>query len=346
MLALFALVLWWWLSPVSPVSVRKGANSSSDKTPTTVEQTVGPIITLLPSQTFLKRVNSIALTSDGETAATAEEDGSIHVWQVRSGQEPRHFRDPANSAAMRAVALGPDGEAMVVGGVDGKIRFWRTSSGTAPKMITSHTGRLYEVYFSVDGQRLASTGIDREEVKAVRLWSVSENFRRVQTFRIPRSAEILDVSPDLGLVALYSNTDRRVELWSIDGRMVRPLDNSVRFVIGTFSSDGEWFAAASERGEVSVWQVKDGRQRMDLGGVTEEVVSIAVHHGGELAAVGCQDGSIYLWDLSHDPSSNKPKVIKEHQQQVFSLTFSANGRILASGGKDGKIRIWEIKHSG
>ncbi len=342
---IFAMVLWWWLSPLSPISVPEKANLSRLHTSAGVEQTVEPIVTLLPSKTFFSAVNSIALTSDGETAATAEEDGSIHVWRVRSGQEPRQIRETAKLRAMRAVALSPNGEAIVAGGSDGKVRFWQTSGGTVPKMIASHTGYVYEVYLGVDGQRLASTGIDTDEVKSVRLWSVSEDLRVVETFRTPRLAVILDVSPDLGLVALYSNTDRRVELWSInDGRMVRPMDNSAQSVVGTFSSDGEWFAAASDRGEVRVWQVKDGTQRINLAGVAEEVVSIAVHHGGELAAVGCRDGSIYLWDVSHDTTKNNPKVIKEHQEEVFSLTFSANGRILASGGKDRKIRIWEISN--
>jgi len=59
-----------------------------------------------------------------------------------------------------------------------------------------------------------------------------------------------------------------------------------------------------------------------------------------IIAVGCDDNSIKLWDVS---SGEKIGLLDGHNNKVSSLAFSADGEILVSGSYDKSICLWEIR---
>jgi WD40 repeat protein/predicted acylesterase/phospholipase RssA len=300
------------------------------------------VVPLAPLETQ-SIVNEIALSGDGEIAASAEENGVVHIWRVRSGDRPKELEKSGKPLATRCVAIGPNGNTIAAGSTDGKIRLWQSSSNPTPKIIESHTGTVYEVYFSPDGQRLASAGADKENVKSIRLWSLTNGIDLLKTFRTPDlDDQILTVSADLQFVAIFSFRHKRIEIWSLsDSRRASVLENS-NFVIeggGAFSPDGKLFAAGSNWGVVRLWQMMDGKQVKDLTGPDDSVICIAFHPSGRMIASGYPDGSISVWDVNND---EPPRTLKEHSQPVLSVTFSGNGNVFASVGKDGRIHLWEI----
>jgi WD40 repeat protein len=67
---------------------------------------------------------------------------------------------------------------------------------------------------------------------------------------------------------------------------------------------------------------------------------------GRRAYIGCNDGSIRIWDLQRGEEIGQ---MKEHEGCVLSLDLAGDGTRLASGGTDGIVRIWdlgtrEVKH--
>lgn len=343
-IAVFVLVLLWWLTPLAPVPAVKESATENPPAP----QESAPAykeITATPLAPLSKRswVNSIALDSAGDSAVIAEENGAVHVWKVGAAgreQEPPKTVGPAGA---RSVALGSDGGLIVVGGSDGKVRLWRGSDARALEQIQSHSALVYEVYLSRDRRRLVTTGVDRDKVKSTKLWSISDKPDLVESFATPNpNDEILTVSPDLQTVAIYSHYHRAIELWSITGgKFIVSLESSDLVVKGggAFSEDGKLIAAGNVEGIVSLWRAADGKRVSEFKGPKQIVTRVALHPAGRIVAAGFEDGSIHLWGTGEAALS---RSLKEHEQRVFSLTFSADGRILAAGGEDGKVQLWEV----
>jgi hypothetical protein len=341
--AVFILVLIWWLSPMTPIQPDKAVQPQ----PPVVNGGGGPMkpaVTPLAPLRTQSRVNKVALSRDGELLASAEEDGTVNFWQVKSGNSPQKLAGSGTGSPARCVAFGPNDQTMGAGSGDGKVRVWPTSDAAAPTIIASHTGSIYELYFSPDGDRVVSTGDDSGNVRFARLWKVSgKQPVLLKSFRLPNlDDQILAVSPDLLTVLFHSPTHKRVELWALaDSKLQTALENSDLAVkTGAFSLDGQTVALGLDDGSVGIWGVKDGKPISTLTHPGERVVSVAVSPDGRTVAAGYPNGSVCLWGAKDYQALD---CMREHTQRVLSLAFSANGSVLASGGEDGQIRLWEIK---
>jgi WD40 repeat protein len=67
-------------------------------------------------------VSAIAFSPDGETIATGNYDGTITLWDTRSGIQKQLLH--ASPAAVQQVAFSPDGTKLASNGPDGIVRVW------------------------------------------------------------------------------------------------------------------------------------------------------------------------------------------------------------------------------
>lgn len=69
-------------------------------------------------------------------------------------------------------------------------------------------------------------------------------------------------------------------------------------------------------------------------------LNLAFSPDGTLLGIGCQDGSVYLWQVS----SNQPwQHLDAHQSWVFGIAFHPNGQMLATGSFDRTVKVWNIQ---
>src|SRR5262249_49364649 len=113
-------------------------------------------------------VNGLAFSPDGEQVASASGDGTITVWNTRTGKPSQTFR--AQMDTVVSVAFHPDGRHLASRGADLKVNVWdltATSQAVWTEQCdeTRKFGTAYTIAFSPDG-RLVASGTDRE----VRVW--------------------------------------------------------------------------------------------------------------------------------------------------------------------------------
>ena len=113
-------------------------------------------------------------------------------------------------------------------------------------------------------------------------------------------------------------------------------------IIVSVAISGEYWAVASGRGEVRVWQA-DGRILHRVWWDAASIVwRLAFSPDSSVLAGGTSDGRVKLWDLA---SGVQLWSAGRHASSIRSMSFSPDGTVVASCGSDGTVRIWD-RYSG
>jgi WD40 repeat protein len=79
---------------------------------------------------------------------------------------------------------------------------------------------------------------------------------------------------------------------------------------------------------------KDGRTFQHACGVS----SVAFSPDGRRLVSGCQDGSVWFWNVAAGTATTSSE---HHKGNVSSVVISSDGRLAASAGDDGLVRLWD-----
>jgi WD40 repeat protein len=95
----------------------------------------------------------------GQRIITCSLDGSLRVWNVKSGKQiGDDWRD--GDSGVWCIALSPDGKKVVSGSRDGAVRLWDIDTCKVVKKWTGHTEAVSSVCWSRDGRRVLSGSYD------------------------------------------------------------------------------------------------------------------------------------------------------------------------------------------
>lgn len=103
-------------------------------------------------------VNSVAFSPDGEILASADGDGTVKVWNSRTGDVVQMFNTHTDSVV--SIAFHPGGKHLAYVGADRQVKVWDLTTGLevviGPCNAIRKFGTAHAVVFSHDGRQLAA----------------------------------------------------------------------------------------------------------------------------------------------------------------------------------------------
>ena len=117
------------------------------------------------------RVDGVAFSPDGHTLATADNNGTVLLWNLTTGLQVGAPMIVTGTGSVTGVSFNPDGTLLATAGGDGVARVWDVSTQRqiGPSLAGgSAVSGLDVVAFTADGSALATVGADGIAV----LWGI------------------------------------------------------------------------------------------------------------------------------------------------------------------------------
>jgi WD40 repeat protein len=229
------------------------------------------------------------------------------------------------------------------------LSLWDVSRKAKITDLVPPTQRINAVAFSADGKAIAASSLEEgAKSSLIRIWSVT-TWKEWCRFRTPNHVRDLVFSPDRETLALVS-WDGDVDLWTLseelrDLSLERTADSVLRGHGGrvrtvAFGPDGNTLASAGHNGGVvTLWNVKEQKERITLKGHTDDVTCLAFSHDSATLASGSIDSAIRLWDAA---TAKEIATLVGHKGPVYSLAFAPDGKTLVSTGADHFVHLWDM----
>jgi WD40 repeat protein len=175
-------------------------------------------------------VNSVSISPDGKTIASASKDKTIKIW----GRDGTLIKNILEDDEVNSVSFKPDGN--IIASASGiTIKLWR-SDGTQITTETpmQHDSKVNRVIFSPDGKMIASASDD----KKVKLWKWDGTVINSHK-TLPETDKVSSISFSADSKMIASATEKTIKLWNVeDGEL---LSTYQRLGTGdvSFSPDGK-----------------------------------------------------------------------------------------------------------
>ena len=312
--------------------------------------------------------NNLLFSQDGSMLVTADEIGTVDVWETEAKMQSRPLTK-GFTRAFTALAFSDDGKTLA-GGSSGNIHLWRTERGIKQNTISTGKMDIEGITIAKDNKGLTTVGpgatsqwdfITGEQLTSNKtqfnldVSSSSSSFGDGTIIFFPMYA----YSPNFSTLAAMNRKENSVEIWSTATRKRIGLliDDAYQSARGAMAltPDGSILATNDlfkGRYEVFLWETNTNERIATFNmskNFIDKVISrfsvrsihaLAFDHDGKQLAVGIRNRNkeIQLWNVA---TQKRVKILKTpHEYAICTLAFSPDGSILASGDTGGEINVW------
>lgn len=342
---------------------------------------------LIPGFAGMEFVRALCFCENDTRLMAGGQSGQLISWTLADAAEmegaPSTIKWQLTTAVkIQSLDVDPNDQFIAIAGINGKAQLLEIETGGLIRVYEGHTGDIYSIAFSADGQQLLTGSWDTHAI----LWD-RESGDPVYTFQVPNSSvNVARLSPD-GQYVLTGSHDEIARLWLANKpeTLVRDFDHSL---LDLSISAHDQFLMTTERKrigqerrkEVKMWSLHDQRLH---GNPIERSIGAFLHHTnhyltlddeGEVRIrnledhgntgvysfepanclaispddqsiiIGQDDGQIKMRRLESTATAMERFV--GHSRKINALAFSGDGQSFISGSSDGMAKVWTLNPKG
>jgi len=289
-----------------------------------------------------KAIGPLVSSTSGQWHVTASEDQTVRVWQA-SGQAVRTLGK--HSAVPTALAVRGDDGQIASADAAGEIRLWNAANGTAEMTLWAPVVTTAMAY-----DRSDATLLTADAQGWVRRWQVP-TVPPVVASGHSQPVRSVVTTPD-GMLMVSGSEDQSVRVWNAEnGQAVRTLQvpgglgGAITAV--AISVDAKRVAAASEGGQIAVWNLADGSMQQHRKGSASAIRDLCFLASGLHLASIHADQSLQLWLVPSEPVPDQELTpayqnVKLPDADSRTIAAAPDGRSLWACGGSGIVHQWTL----
>ena len=299
-----------------------------------------------------KAVWVTAANNRGDRLASADENGTVIIWNTRKGMPAGPVLQHPQGVIIVSLAFNPKKDNLLAT-IDhyGILRLWDTEmvKFSIVEDPEDFLASFEQVAFSPDGKILAAGKRDGSillyDMSAFSFISGKLEHPRKLPGVIKEKTRALVFTADGSILA--SAHGQSFILWNTttDKQLCPPLEQGHTDTIYglAFSGDGKTLATCGEDRKIILWNVTDPSQPkllQPLTGHTDAVKGVAFSPDDRVLYSAGGDRSVRMWDTSTGKQIGRP--LTGHARAALSLSLINDGNFLATSGMDGSTILWDI----
>ncbi|HEX8106472.1 MAG TPA: WD40 repeat domain-containing protein, partial [Kofleriaceae bacterium] len=281
-------------------------------------------------------VYQAAFTPDGAQIVTAGADGTVKVWDARTGRPIWSLRrgPPGDVATYLTLAISPRGtEVAAIDSTGAVADIWDLRTGAPIRALAGNAGSTLE--YSYDGRWLATSTEADVSVYNTATW---------ERLQIPGN-DVTTLSFDPTAQRLATATARGdVSIWSVPSgeRQWHLRESGARVNHVAFSPDGTFVVATSQDGVDRIWNTKNGELQVELKNHRSASTWAEFDAGSRLVVSVDNAKEVTITDVALRAAVS---TLDGPSGLIRAVHFDPKARHVVAASWDGTTRIWNTTRS-
>jgi len=272
-----------------------------------------------------------------ERLATASKDGTIKVWNTRTGRTALPSTLSGHTDSVESLKWSGEG-LLYSASRDRTIKVWNATRGILVRTLTGHGHRVNALALSSEAV-LRAGPFDYQNAASLYAVANTNNMddmiaaarEKYQAFRQHHGEDRLVSGSDDFTLYLWHPESSKHPVKRLTGHQQAVNDLA-------FSPDGRYFASASFDKKVKVWNGATGDFVTTLTGHVGAVYRVVWSADSRFLVSASKDSTAVLWSVAEQ---KRVAHLPGHADEVYALDWSPVSGAVATGSKDRTIKIWK-----